>query len=142
MHKEVAEKTSLAQQRAIDRINAKVGIRPCNFQTGDSAPRRFTPSSTSKARATLDRSLQDRTSFDRLHFILQHLVTGEECEVHGSRILFFRNSDFDVTKEVIEHLEYQTGELHTVSEFADVRLWQGSVEVKARWREYEAWEDT
>jgi hypothetical protein len=31
-------------------------------------------------------------------------------------MLFFRNSDYDVTKEVIEHLEYQTGELHTVSE--------------------------
>jgi hypothetical protein len=56
-------------------------------------------------------------------FILQHLVAGEKCEVHGSRNLFFRNSDFDVTKEVIEHLEYQTGEIHTVSEFFDVRVW-------------------
>jgi hypothetical protein len=57
-------------------------------------------------------------------------------------MLFFRNSDYDVTKEVIEHLEYQTGELHTVSEFVDVRVWQGSVEVRARWRGHEAWEDT
>jgi hypothetical protein len=75
-------------------------------------------------------------------FILQHLVTGGKCEVHGSRILFFRTSDFDVAKEVIEHLEYQTRELYTVSEFVDVRVWQGSVEVKARWRGHEAWEST
>jgi hypothetical protein len=25
-------------------------------------------------------------------FILQHLVTGDKCEVHGSRVLYFRNS--------------------------------------------------
>jgi hypothetical protein len=31
MHKQVAEKTSLARQRTIDRINAKVGVRPSNF---------------------------------------------------------------------------------------------------------------
>jgi hypothetical protein len=66
----------------------------------------------------------------------------EKWEVHGSRILFLRNSNFDVTKEVIEHLEYQTGELHTVSELVDVRLCEGSVEVKARWRGHEAWEAT
>jgi hypothetical protein len=75
-------------------------------------------------------------------FILQHVVTGDKCEVHGSRMLFFRSSDYDVTKEVIEHLKNQTGELHTVSEFIDVRAWQGSVEVRARWRGHEAWEDT
>jgi hypothetical protein len=57
-------------------------------------------------------------------------------------MLFFRNSDYDVTKEVIEHLEYQTGELHTVSEFVVVRVWQGSVEARVRWRGHEAWEDT
>jgi oligoribonuclease (3'-5' exoribonuclease) len=75
-------------------------------------------------------------------FILQHLVTGDKCEVHGSRVLYFRNSDYDVTKDVIEHLEYQTGELHTVSEFVVVRVWQGSIVVRARWRGHEAWEDT
>jgi hypothetical protein len=75
-------------------------------------------------------------------FMWQHLVTGDKCEVRGSRMLFFHNSDYDVTKEVVEHLEYQTGELHKISEFVDVRVWQGSVEVKARWRGQEAWEDT
>jgi predicted N-acyltransferase len=29
-----------------------------------------------------------------------------------------------------------------VSEFGDVRVWQGSVEVRAQWRGHEAWEDT
>jgi hypothetical protein len=58
------------------------------------------------------------------------LVTGDKCEVHGSRILFFRNSDREVTKEVIDHIEYQTGELHTVSELVDVLVWQSSVDVQ------------
>jgi hypothetical protein len=57
-------------------------------------------------------------------------------------MLFFRNSDYDVSKEVIEHLEHQTGELRKVSEYVDVRVWQGSIEVRARWRGHEAWEDT
>jgi hypothetical protein len=47
---------------------------------------RFTPSSTSEARVTLGPSVQDRKSVDQVHFHLQHLVTGENDEVQGSRI--------------------------------------------------------
>jgi hypothetical protein len=143
MHTEVAEKTSLARQRAIDRINAKVGVRPCKFQTGDFVLRGVLPRHQLPKLALRwvgpYRIVQVLTGFI---FILQHLITGDKGEVHGSRMLFFRNSDYDVTKEIIEHLEYRTGELHTVSEFVDVRVWQGSVEVRARWRGHEAWEDT
>jgi hypothetical protein len=41
--KESAEKTNLARQRAIDRINAKVGPRQCNFQTGNFVLRGILP---------------------------------------------------------------------------------------------------
>jgi hypothetical protein len=109
IHKDVAEKSSLARQRAIDRINAKVGVRPCNFQTGDFVLRgvllRHQHPKLALCWVGPYRIVQVLTDFI---FILQHLVTGEKCEVHGSRVLYFRNSDYDVTKE-IEHLEYQTG---------------------------------
>jgi hypothetical protein len=48
--------------------------------------RRYTPSSTSEARVTLGPSVQDHKSVDRVHFHLQHLVTGENDEVQGGRI--------------------------------------------------------
>ena len=39
----------------------------------------------------------------------------------GGGLKLFRNSDFNVTEEIREHLEYQEGELLMVDSFEDVR---------------------
>jgi hypothetical protein len=120
MQNEVEEMMSLARERAIDRINSKVGVRPCNFQTGEFedcgvVPRPQHPKLALRWVGPY-RTVQVLNEFI---YILQHLVTGDKCEVHGSRLIFIHNSDYDVTKAVIERLEYQTGELHRLSEFVD-----------------------
>jgi hypothetical protein len=90
MHAEVAVKTSLARQRAIDRINAKAVVRLCNFHTGDFVLRGVLPRHQHPKLALRwvrpYRILQVLTDFT---FILQLLVTGDKCDVHGSRVLFF-----------------------------------------------------
>jgi hypothetical protein len=95
---------------AIARINAKVGVGPCNYQTGVFVLRGVSPRHQHPKLALrlvgLYRIVQVLTDFN---FNLQHLVSGEKCEVLESSILSYRNSDYDLTKEVIEHLEYQNG---------------------------------
>lgn len=47
--------------------------------------------------------------------------------VHESRLTFFQNADFEVTEEVNNHLECQTGEKCTVDRFVSNRrkdLWE------------------
>jgi hypothetical protein len=70
------------------------------------------------------------------------LLTGKGQEAHAKRIRFVRNSDFEVTQTVHDHLSYQAGELHTIEKAVGIREWHGSVEVRARWRGRESWEDT
>jgi hypothetical protein len=143
MHKEVAEKSSLARQRAIDRINAKVGVRPCNFQTGDFVLRGVLPRHQHPKLALRwvgpYRIVRVLTGFI---FILQHLFTGDKCEVHRSRVLYFRKLGLRSHEGSYRASRIPDWELHTVSEFVDVRVWQGSIEVRARWCGHEAWEDT
>lgn len=112
MHKEVSEKASLSRQRTIDRHNARVGVRPCDFRTGEFVlrgvfPRRQHPKLALRWIGPY-RIIQVLSDFV---YVLQHVVSGDKHETHGSRIQFFRNSDFEVTKEVREHVEYQSGEL-------------------------------
>jgi hypothetical protein len=73
---------------AINRVSVKVGVRPCNFQTGDFVLRGVLPRHKHPMLALRwfgrYRYVQVLTDFI---FILQHLVTGEKREAQGSRFL-------------------------------------------------------
>ena len=66
-------------------------------------------------------------------------------DVHGSRIIFFRNSSFDKVKDMEDHLRHQEGELHNVAKFVGFRAHEGVPQVKVRWEGFEVeddgWED-
>lgn len=49
--------------------------------------------------------------------------------MHGRRLKFFRNKDFEVTEEVRNHLAYQENELLVVKSFDDIRMDGGIVEL-------------
>jgi hypothetical protein len=76
-----------------------------------------------------------------LIYVLEDLLTGKCQEGPARRIRFFRNSEFEGTQSVPDHLSYETGELHTIEKFVGIREWHGSIEVKARWRGHGSWED-
>ena len=61
-------------------------------------------------------------------------MSGRKDEAHGRRLKFLRNKDFEVTEEVLQHLEYQEGELLVIESFLDIRQHQVQVELPVKWR--------
>ena len=71
-------------------------------------------------------------------FLVEDLVNGKKQEVHGRRLKFFRNKDFQVSQELLNHLSYQEGELLVVEAFTDIRRKQGVTELQVKWRGFDA----
>ena len=76
-------------------------------------------------------------------FRVRHLLTGQEADVHPSRLKFFANSSFNVTEELREHIASQ-GIVLAVEELLDHR-WHSEkkdYELKVRWKGLEEIEDS
>lgn len=54
--------------------------------------------------------------------------------VHGRRLRFYRNSDFEVYEEVKQHLEYQRNELMAIKEMKDIRNKDGKTDILVKWK--------
>ena len=67
-------------------------------------------------------------------FLVEDLCSGKTQEVHGRRLKFFRNKDFEVDEEVLNHIAYQAGELLVIDSFLDIRRNKGTVELLIKWR--------
>lgn len=61
-------------------------------------------------------------------FLIEKLLTSKKEEVHCRRLKFFRNKDYKVIEEMLDHLVYQQGELHLIHSFFDIRKARGNVE--------------
>lgn len=70
-------------------------------------------------------------------FETEDLRTLKKVVVHGSRLKFFRNSDYNVTEECLNQLAYQEGELCVVEELMDIRVHNGVVEILVKWKGFE-----
>ena len=70
-------------------------------------------------------------------FEVEDLRSAERSTVHGTRLKFFRNKDFEVTEEVKEYLAFQDEEYCVVHEFEDIRVTQGEVGLKLKWRGFD-----
>ena len=66
-------------------------------------------------------------------FGIQHLLSNKKEHVHGTQLKLFRNSDYELTEEMDEHLRFQQGELFIVSEILDIRKKHGKIELLASW---------
>ena len=60
----------------------------------------------------------------------------------GTRLIFFRNSEYNLTEELDEHLRFQQSELFIVHEIKDIRRKHGKIELLASWfgLDEETWE--
>ena len=146
MHKEVSGKQTENRRRQIEAHNAKTHVRPCNFSVGDYVLKGVLAGQRdSKLSLRWTGPFRVVQILSNFVYVLQNLVSGEREEVHARRIIFFRNSAYEVTEELMGHLKHQEGELHNVAEFIGFRTWQGVPQVKVRWQGLEenedSWED-
>ncbi|OWY97113.1 hypothetical protein PHMEG_00032440 [Phytophthora megakarya] len=80
---------------------------------------------------------------DTHSFRIRHLVTGEELDVHASRLKFYADSKLDITEEILEHVASQ-GINMAVDGFKNHR-WNSSMkyyEVLVSWKGLESVEDS
>ncbi|POM67010.1 Hypothetical protein PHPALM_17050 [Phytophthora palmivora] len=79
---------------------------------------------------------------DSHSFKIRHLVTGEELDVHASRLKFYADDEFNTTEEILEHVADQ-GIILAINEFKQHR-WNSSIndyEVLVSWTGLESIEE-
>ncbi|ETM97800.1 hypothetical protein PPTG_20044 [Phytophthora nicotianae INRA-310] len=82
-------------------------------------------------------------NFDVGDYVLRHLVTGEETDVHTSRLKFYADSSLHITEEIRVHVAAQ-GQLLAVNELLDYR-WNTTkkdYDILVSWKGMEPIEDS
>lgn len=133
MHRRCAESTDLRRKQAIKSHNAKTGVRPVNFATGDYVLRGDAKRGQ-KLQLTWKGPYRVTKCLSEYLFEVDDLLTGERKVVHGRRLKHFRNSDFKITEKELHHLEYQRGELLVIESFEDIRETNGQTECLIKWK--------
>jgi len=137
-HRRISGLTSASRKKRVDAHNARTHVRPCNFDVGDyvlcGVRQRNIKRKLSlhwRGPRRIVRLLSD------FLFETEDLRTLKKVVVHGSRLKFFRNSDYNVTEECLNQLAYQEGELCVVEELMDIRVHNGVVEILVKWKGFE-----
>jgi len=142
MHRDVAERSSKKRKAAVESHNRRTHIRPINFVEGDfvlrAVPDRNRRKSSLRWKGPF-RIVECRSDYI---FLIEDLLSGEKTEAHGRRLKFFRNSSYEITEELLNHLAYQENELMVISTFNGIRRSQGELQVLAKWRGLSADEDS
>ena len=100
------------RQAAIDAHNRKTNVKAINFDVGDFVLRGLLQRETGRKPSLRWKGLYRVISCTGDYiFRVEDLLSGERLEVHGRRLKFFRNKDYEVTEQLMNHLSYQTGEL-------------------------------
>lgn len=140
MHRDCAEATARRRTQAVKSHNQRTGVRPVNFDTGDFVLR-GNPTRGTKLQLTWTGPFRITECRSEYLFEIEDLLTKERSVAHGRRLKLFRNKDFSVTEDVLEHLEYQRGELLVIESFEDIRLEAGRVECLVKWKGFSSEEN-
>lgn len=146
MHKEVGMKQTAARQSKIRAHNGKTNVKPCNFIEGDFVLRGVRVGQhRSKLALGWTGPYRVVKVLSDYVFVLEHLLTGRTVDVHGTRIILFRNSFFGETQEMKDHILHKEGELYNVGKFIGFRNHQGIPQARVSWQglgpEDDIWED-
>jgi len=135
MHKEVAGLSEKKRQSSVDAYNRKVGVRPVNFSEGDFVLRGVLQRERGRKPSLRwkgpHRVVECRSDYI---FLIENLLTSKKEEVHGRRLKFYRNKDFEVSEALKDHLSYQQNELLVIERFDGIRRNHGDLELKVKWR--------
>lgn len=140
MHKDVAKERD---QQTCRNKKGQRGARKANFSVGDFV-----------LRSRVDQKHQDKllvtwigpyqiVKADVHSFVIRHLVTGVESDVHASRLKYYADKSYEVTEEVREHIASQ-GIVLAVAELKEHR-WCSSkngYEILVSWKGLEPIEDS
>ena len=121
MHRECAEKSDGIRRSAVDTHNKRTGVKSINFTTGDFVFKGSPSSTASKINLRSIGPYKVVKCVNNYIFEIKNLKNGKTELAHRRRLKYVRNSDFNVTEEIREFLEYQEGELLMVDSFEDVR---------------------
>ena len=70
-------------------------------------------------------------------FELKDLLSEKLEVVHGSRVRFFRNDQFNVTEQVTAQLQYQEGQRAIFARFLEIREQSSLLELSVEYRGFE-----
>jgi hypothetical protein len=131
MRKQVAGLTSKASETRVALHNTRTGVRRINFDVGDNV-----------LSGVLTREKGPKTDVCRkgpfcvtarksdFLFEVRHLLKDKKSVVHGTRLKFFRNRDWEVTDAAKEHIAYLDDELCVIDHFIDLRQRDDAVELR------------
>lgn len=135
VHKNAAKASSKKNKSAIDSNNRKAKVNPVNFADGDYALR-----GNVQGRTVRKPTLKWHGTFQVVEcrsnniFVIEDLRSGKREEAHSRRLRFFKNSAFNVTEELLIHLEYQDSEAYLIVEFTWIRCKGRNFVIRVNWR--------
>ncbi len=135
MHKELTDESNKKRKSAIEAHNRNTNVRPVNFTEVDYV---LSGLAQEKARCKPStmwngpyRVVECRSDY---FYVIEDLLSGAREELHGRRLLFFRNSSFQITEELRHYLAYQQNELLLVEEVTGIRRKGARIELRVKWR--------
>ena len=140
MHREIEKSSSRRRKNAVEAHNRRTNVRPVNFTIGDFVLRGETRSGP-KLRLKWTGPYRVTECKSEFLFQIEELGTGIKSTSQGPRLKLFRNSDYEITEDVLNHLDYQKGELLVIESFENIRERQGHIELEVKWRGFESAEN-
>lgn len=143
MHRDMKVKSTKKRENAVSSHNSKTHVQPVNFYVGDFVLRAQTKRERgAKISARWCGPYRVITCKSDYLFTIEDIVTGCQEEAHGRRLKFFRNKDYQIKEDLLNHIAYQTNELMNVSKFVDLRNNKGIVQVLTQWKGLDSSEDS
>lgn len=143
MHRYIKPATDKKRAASISRHNRKTNVKPINFSVGDFVLRAVSKKEKgSKISLTWTGPYRVTVCKSEYIFEVQHLSSGDKKDVHGRRLKFFRNKDYKVTQDLLDHIGHQESELMIVDEFRDIRMKSGELQLYTQWKGLDESENT
>ena len=136
MHRDVEKSSNRRRKNSVAAHNRRTNVRPVDFTTGDFVLRGETRSGP-KLRLKWTGPYKVIECQSDLLFRIEELGTGRKFTSLGRRLKLFRNADYEITEDTLNHLEYQKGELLVIEMFEDIHERQGQVELEVKWRGFD-----
>ena len=137
MHRKIAESTSRRRRNAVEAHNRRTNIRPVNFAVGDFVLRGETKTGP-KLRLKWTGPYRVVECQSEFLFRIEDLSSGQKHTAHGRRLKLFRNADYEILEDILNHLDYQKGELLVIESFENIRERQGQIELEVKWRGFDS----
>lgn len=135
MHKAVSDISTAKRRKEVEAHNRRTNVRPANFEVGDYVLKGvMTKDRVKKLSLRWGGPYKVTECRSEYIFVIEDMLTKKKEEAHGRRLKFFRNSSYEVKDELMEHLQYQSGELLLVERIDDVRRADDGVELLVKWR--------